>query len=169
MDSWERLWKESVRLTQASPLSDVEVAMDQCLALKLPWTTRLAGMLGIVHQVLGDDTGVSFYGVTRALEPLVLVSAAGKAGPLAVAWGVPVAGFAAQEQASQFAGDARALADYQGGWLGVKQCVAVPVLYHQHLYGVLEVRSHRQEHLGLAQAELVAHAGARLAGAWPAN
>ncbi|PSR21203.1 MAG: hypothetical protein C7B45_11715 [Sulfobacillus acidophilus] len=169
MEDWDRLWKDTARLSQATARSQVDDTIDQCLDLKLPWATRLAGILAILHQVLGDDTGVSFYGVTRPWQPLVLVGAAGRPGALATGWGVPVAGIAAQEQAAQFAGEVRTFADYLGGWIGVHQCVAVPVLHNQHLYGVLEVRAYSPDYLNLAHAELVLAVGARIAAAWPTN
>lgn len=156
-----------MRLTYTSPISEVAEIVDRCLVMGLPWPTRLAGVVEIVCQVCGPQTGVSFYGVVGSAQPLVLLCAAGKPGPVAVTWGAPVAGLAAREQAAQFAGEARALTDYLGGWIGVEQCLAVPVLRNQQLYGVLEVRSHVPDHLGLVQAELTAHIGARVAQAWP--
>lgn len=95
MDVWDRLWKDSMRLTYTSPISEVAEIVDRCLVLGLPWPTRLAGVVEIVCQVCGPQTGVSFYGVVGSAQPLVLLCAAGKPGPVAVTWGAPVAGLAA--------------------------------------------------------------------------
>lgn len=167
MEPVDRLWKEVLRLSGDTPLETVSEVAQQCLALSLPWTSRLAGITSVLHQALGGGLGVTLYAVVKPGSDLVLAASTGTPGPLAVGWGAPVAGLAAQEQAAQFAGQARALPDYLGGWMGVVACVAVPVLRDRQLGAVLEVRAHEEGRLGLEQAELTARLAADIAAVWP--
>jgi putative methionine-R-sulfoxide reductase with GAF domain len=167
MEAADRLWKEVLRLTAESSAAALGEAVEQCLALAIPWTSRLAGAVGILHQVVGGPTGASLYGVVKPGSDLVLAAAAGKPGPVAVPWGAPVSGLAAQEQAAQFVGQARSFPDYLGGWMGVAECIAVPVTRDRQILAVLEIRSHEEGCLGLLQAELTAQLAADIAAAWP--
>lgn len=167
MEVADRLWKEVLRLSRESTGETIRDVVRQCLEMSLPWTSRLAGVAGILHQVVGPPTGVSLYGVTKPSAELVLAASAGLAGPLSQPWGAPVAGFAAQEQAAQFAGDARAFPDYLGGWMGVSECVAVPITRDRQVFAVLEIRSHQEGRLDLWEAELTASVATAIAEAWP--
>ncbi len=167
MEAVDRLWKELLRINPESPARAVEDVVRQCLGLSLPWTSRLSGVAAALFQAGGPDTGVSVYGVVRPGSDLVLVAGAGMPGPLAVPWGAPIAGLAAQELSAQFAGDARAFSDYMGGWLGVAACLAVPIVRERRAYAVLEMRSHQSDRIGLIEAELAYAVGALAAAAWP--
>ncbi|MDA8206134.1 MAG: GAF domain-containing protein [Thermaerobacter sp.] len=167
METSDRLWKEVLRLSRETSVETIDEVARQCLEMELPWTSRLAGVAGVLHQVVGLPTGVSIYGVVKPGSGLVLAAGAGLAGPMAAAWGAPIAGLAAQEQAAQFAGQARAFHDYLGGWMGVAECIAVPVMRDRRLFAVLEIRSHEEGRLGLAEAELTARLAADIALVWP--
>lgn len=167
MEASDRLWKEVLRLSRETRVETIEEVARQCLDMELPWTSRLGGVAGLLHQVIGPSTGVSIYGVLKPGSALALAASAGRTGPLVAAWGAPIAGLAAQEQAAQFAGQARAFPDYLGGWMGVVECIAVPVIRDLRLFAVLELRSHEEGRIGLVEAELTGRLAADIAAAWP--
>lgn len=167
MEASDRLWKDVLRLSRESTLDTISEVAGACLGMALPWTSRLAGAAGILHQAAGTPTGVSVFGVAARGSDLVLVASAGTPGPVSVPWGAPLAGLAAQEQAAQFAGQARAFPDYLGGWVGVAEGIAVPVMRDGRVFAVLEIRSHQEGSLGIVEAELTAKLAADIAAAWP--
>lgn len=167
MDSSDRLWKEVLRITRESTLGAITDVAGACLGLAIPWTSRLGGAAGVLYQAGGPATGVSIFGVPARGSDLVLLAGAGIPGPVSVSWGAPIAGLAAQEQAAQFAGQARAFPDYLGGWIGVAEGIAVPILRDGRLFAVLEIRSHEEGRLGIVEAELTAALAADIATAWP--
>ena len=166
MEPADRLWKEVLRLGRDTPAKAVGGVTAECLTLTLPWNSRLAGVAGVLHQVIGLDSGVSVYGAQRPVADLVLLASAGRMGPLRVAWGAPLAGLAARERAVQFVGEGRVFPDYLGGWLGVVGCIAVPIMRDRQVFAVLEIRSHEAERLGLFDAEIVLAAAEQLADKW---
>ncbi|NMP21903.1 GAF domain-containing protein [Sulfobacillus harzensis] len=163
------MWKDVLRLKPTSADVEVLALVAQCLDFEGPWTTRIVGVLGILLQRLGTSIGVSVYAPLKVGGELYAAASAGLAGPLSVAWGAPLAGLAASERAAQFAGDARAFPDYQGGWLGVASVLAVPIMRAPQLYGVLEVRSHGSGSFGVDEAELTGLVASQLADRWPAR
>lgn len=167
MQDADRLWKDLMRLAPSvSPLAVLEW-ISQCLDVDAPWTTRLIGVLGAVFQYLGPQVGASVYAPVKPAGTLYTMVAAGLPGPMAVPWGQPVAGLAASELSGQFAGDSRAFPDYQGGWLGVKSALAVPLIRDARLYAVVEVRGHGETRLGMVEAEWIGQVAELLAQRWP--
>jgi hypothetical protein len=170
MDRVERWWKASLAQTPETGTAEPVLALaEACLAFQdLPWATRLMGVAGLVHQMVGPQTGISVYVVSQPETRLAVVAGAGITGPLTVAWRAPLAGMAASEGAVQFLGDPRALPDYLGGWVGVTQAVAVPLVRQQRLAAVFEVRWHRPDaSVGLVEIERIQAIAGLVANQWP--
>lgn len=165
----DRLWRDTLRLTVESRDAAVIDLVMQCLEFEVPWTTRLCGVAGVLNHRFGHPVGVTIYASVTVGETIWAVASAGMTGPMAVNWGSPVSGLAAAERTAQFVGDGKAFPDYQGGWLGVTECVAVPVTQEGRIKAVLEVRSHQARKLQIPEAELTGQVAMRLSQMWPAH
>lgn len=165
----DRLWRGTLRLTPESGDDLVVDLVTQHLESGVPWTTKLCGAAGILYHRFGHPTGVTIYASPKVGEAIWAVAQAGVAGPVSVKWGAPVAGLAAAERTAQFAGDCKAFSDYQGGWIGVVQSIAVPLIRDGQGLAVVEVRSHEADKLEIAGAELIGRVAFVLSQKWPVS
>ncbi len=163
----DRLWRDTLRLTRESGDDLVVDLITQQLELKAPWTTKLCGAAGVLYHRFGHPTGVTIYASPKVGEAIWAVAGAGMVGPVLVDWGAPVAGLAAAERTAQFAGDSKAFTHYQGGWIGVAQSIAVPLIRDGQGLAVVEVRSHEASKFEIGEAELIGQVAFVLSQGWP--
>lgn len=168
MSDENRLWKQTLRLHRETSRDELFQVVQGALSLPAPWFTQCLGVSAAISQWLGaEGTGVTVFGVARLGKTLMAAACSGMAGPMLVEWAMPLAGLAASELSAQFIGDSKAIADYPGGWLGVQQAIAIPLVRDGRPLAVLEVRSHQPDHLSMREADILADVAAYLVQRWP--
>ncbi|MCL6563049.1 MAG: GAF domain-containing protein [Firmicutes bacterium] len=169
----ETVREVSKRLGQIGPGTSwpaCQEAIEAVLNLELPWITRLGAAALAFSRWLSFAHGLSIYREARGQDGrmrLYPVLAMGLPGPLEVMWGLPVAGLAARDRATQWVADPRLLRRYAGFGAEVAEVVAVPAISGGRLLAVLEVRAREGGCLEFPIAEASVAVAEALAARWP--
>lgn len=163
----------SKRLGQIGPETSwpaCQAAIEAVLNLDLPWATRLGAAFGAFSRWLSFAHGLTLYreaGGPDGRRRLYPQFALGLPGPLEVMWGLPVAGLAARERATQWVVDPRLLRRYAAFGAEAAEVVAVPVISGGRLLAVSEVRARESGCLDFLIAEALVAVAEAMAARWP--
>jgi hypothetical protein len=169
----ESLQEVSKRLGQIGPGTSwpaCQAAIEAVLKVDLPWPTRLGAACLAFSRWLSFAHGLTLYREaegTDGRQRLYPVLTLGLPGPLEVMWGLPVAGLAARDRATQWVADPRLLRRYAAFGTEAAEVLAVPVIFGRRLLAVLEVRAQESGCLEFPIAEALVAVAEAMAERWP--